>query len=111
MLTTGSHVFVRDTDEVFFAGFKVYQAIEEFFDLVNLVGCSSASLATLLWNFLSKPDSLRDTVIPNISLKHDSAHLLFGSLFLLLHLFFILAIALFIFILLHCYSTISPDVH
>ena len=112
MLTAGSHVVVRDADEVFLAGFKVYQAIEEFFDLVNLVGSSTASLATLLRNLLSKPDSLRDAVVPHISLKHDSAHLFLRGLLLFQHLFFDLAIALFLIsILLHRYVSISPAVY
>jgi hypothetical protein len=89
-----SHVRLTNSDEAFFAVVLSQRIIEESGNLVLLLVRLSSKVPPLLRNFLAKPNSLSNAVLPVVSLEHDSTDLLLFRLFDLVFFFLHLDIPL-----------------
>ena len=81
MLSTRCRVTFPDLNKTFFAFNESEKILKEDCNLVLLLVSHSTKLSLLLRDFLPKPDSVSDAVLPIISLKHDSSDLLFLRFF------------------------------
>lgn len=84
MLSTRCRVTFPDLNKTFFAFSESKKILKEDCNLVLLLVSHSTKLSLLLRDFLAKPDSFSDAVLPIISLKHDSSDLLFFRFFFFL---------------------------